>query len=57
MLSNKDVLTRVEERYDDIYELAEVLGIDDFDDTVDIEVFIRYHRSRILTKQKELDIW
>jgi hypothetical protein len=57
MLSNKDVLTRVEERYDDIYELAEVLGIDDFDDNVDIEVFIRYHRSRILNKQKELEIW
>ena len=57
MLSNKDIMIRVEERYDDIYELAEVLGIDDFDDNVDIDVFIRYHKSCILNKQKELDIW
>ncbi len=57
-LTTKEILLRVEERYQDIYELAEVLGIDleEWVDDEDIEGFIRYHRHKIIQSQEVLDI-
>ncbi len=57
MITTNDIIQRTVERYDDIYEIAEVLGVTDFDDETDVEVFIYYHKNKVLRKKQELDIW
>ena len=59
MYSNKEIISRVIERYD-ISEIAELLDVeyilDDADD-LDIEGFTQLFRTKILENKEDLDIW
>ena len=59
MLTNREILERVKERYD-VFELIEDLGLEEIaEDCYDVEMadFVKTFRNIIIKKAEELDIW
>lgn len=58
-LTVNEILERVHDRYTDVYELAEALGVevDELeDDLPDLETFIKYNKALIKRNVEVLDI-
>lgn len=60
MISNKEVLDRVVDRYD-TYELVELLELEEVvpEEIYDTEIedFVKVYKKLIINNREELDIW